>query len=369
MELDLLRPLYDTDTEGPVVSVHMDTSRTDQDADKRLEVTWRDLRRDLVVQGVDESTLGVLDDAVGGSPHIVGPQGESLFAAQGKLLGAFTLSAPPARTRAVVQAVADPLETVLDLDHQVPYVVVALDREGGDIDAYPVGAFDAATSRTYDGSTLHITRVRGGGPSMASYHRRSVNLWTRNAQGVAAEIAEAVSAVDARVVFVGGDPKALGVLRELLPTHRIHVPLVDVSGGRGGEDAEAALRRSVDTELAAASDRIHEQAMEDYREALGRKLAVQGIPAVSDVFAVGNVHTLLLHSDRDADPLKWGTPGDPKLVASSPKALGEHESTAFQAPASSLLLRAATLTDAAFAEILPVAPVDDGCAAILRYGE
>jgi hypothetical protein len=365
MELDLLRPLYDT--ESPVVSVHLDTSRIDQDADKRLEITWRDLRRGLASQGVDEPTLAALDEAVGGSPHIVGRQGESLFATDGRLLAAFTLSEPPAANRAVLAAVADPLETVIDLDHQLPYVVVALDREGGDIDAYPAGAFDPATSRTYDGSTLHITRVRGGGPSMASYHRRSVNLWTENAAAVASEIAEAVKAVGAHVVFVGGDPKALGVLREQLASHRIEAALVDVAGGRGGDDALAALRESVDTHLAAASRRSHEEAMDAYQEAAGRQLGVNGLPAVADAFASGNVRTLLLHADRGADPVKWAARNDPKLIGSSPEALGEHSSTAFEAPASSLFLRAAALTDATFSELLPTTSADDGCAAVLRY--
>ncbi|WP_037606115.1 baeRF2 domain-containing protein [Streptacidiphilus rugosus] len=364
MELDLLRPLYEA--EGPVVSVHLDTSRLDHDADKRLEVTWRDLRRELAAQGADEPSLAALDAAVGGSPHVVGPQGESLFAAGGVLLGAFTLSEPPPRNRAVVRPLADPLETVLDLDHQLPYVVVALDREGGDIDAYPAGAFDAATSRTYDGSTLHISRVRGGGPSMASYHRRSVNLWTQNASGVAAEIAEAAQAVGARVVFVGGDPKALGVLRELLTAQKIDAEVVDVPGGRGGDDALAALREAVDARLAEASRRSHEDAMAAYREALAQQAAVHGLPAVADAFAPGNVRTLLLHADRGADPAKWGAGGDPKLIASSPDALGGH-GPAFEAPASTLLLRAATLTGATFSELLPGTLADDGAAALLRY--
>jgi hypothetical protein len=146
--------------------------------------------------------------------------------------------------------------------------------------------------------------------------------------GVAAETAEAMAAVGAQVVFVGGDPKALGVLRELLPTYRMDVPLVDVSGGRGGEDAEAALRQSVDTELAAASQRIHKQAMDDYREAFGRRLAVRGIPAVADAFAAGNVRTLLLlRADGGAAPSTWGRrPG--RGLSPVPRRVSERRSPA-----------------------------------------
>ncbi|GAA4980685.1 hypothetical protein GCM10025734_83700 [Kitasatospora paranensis] len=231
MDLDLFRPLYTAS--DLVVSVHLDTSREDQDADHRVATGWRALRRDLEQQGADEPTLLVLDGAVGGSPHLVGPQGESLFAADGRMLGAFTLARPPARDRAVVGPVADPLETAFDLDHQLPYVMVALDREGADVDAFPAGALDPATSRTFSGSTLHITRVRAGGANMASYHRRTVNVWTRNAAGVATEIAEACEAVGAALVFVGGDPKATAILREELAGWRGHAEVVEVPGGRG----------------------------------------------------------------------------------------------------------------------------------------
>jgi len=368
MDLDLLRPLYTP--AAATASVHLDTSRLDQDADKRIEVTWRELRGRLSGQGVDEPTLAALDEAVGGSPHVVGPQGESLYAADGRLLGAFTLTSPPAGgSRAVAGPLPDPLETVLDLDHQVPYVVVALDREGGDIDAYPAGAFDPASSRTYDGSTLHITRVRAGGPSMASYHRRSVNLWTENAAGVVAEIAEAVREVGAPLVFVGGDPKALGVLRPECARELPQVELVDVSGGRGGTDALASLREAVDASLAAYTERSHELAMQAVRSALEQETAVHGIPAVADAFTQGNVRALLLTADRSADPLLWGAADDPRLVGSAREALGPHAGEAFEAPAAAVLLRAAALTGARFSELAADFPADDGCVAVLRYGD
>jgi hypothetical protein len=347
--------------------VHLDTSREDEDADKRLELTWRDLRRDLSNQGVDEATLEALDAEVGSSPHIVGQQGESLFAADGRILGVFALSEPPPSSRAVVGPVADPLETVLDLDHEVPYAMVALDRVGGDIEAYPAGAFDPATRRTYDGTTLHLTRVRAGGVSMGSYHRRSRNAWTDNAAGVAAETVEAATSVGADVVFVGGDAKAVPLLREELTALNLDADIVEVAGGRGREDAVAALHEAVEEALAQVSQDQHEEAMATYRDALGTGLAVHGLPAVTGALAEGNVERLLLAADRDAGPLLWAARQDGKLVGSTPQALGLHADAAFQAQAGPLMLRAATAGGAAFSELLPGVDADDGCAAILRY--
>lgn len=369
MELGLLRPLYAAPAPGEVVTVHVDTSREDRAADKRLEITWRDLRRMLEEQGADEPSLLALDTEVGASPHIFGPQGESLFAAGGQVLGAFSLSRPPARNQGVVGPVVDPLETVLDLDHQLGHVVVALDRAGGDIAAFPAGAFDPETHRTYDGTTLHLTRVGAGGVSMASYHRRTANAWSSNAAGVAREVVEAAEQVKAAVVFVGGDPKAVPLLREHLAAAGLNAEVVEVPGGRGGRDAEAALREAVDEALVEASQESHRKMMAAYADALGEGRAVHGIPAVSAAFAEGAVDTLLLSADRGADPLKWAGTADPRLIASAPEGLGAAAEDAFEAKAGPLLLRAATMTDAKFSELLPDTgtPADDGCAAILRF--
>ncbi|GAA2059240.1 Vms1/Ankzf1 family peptidyl-tRNA hydrolase [Catenulispora yoronensis] len=368
MDLTLLRPLYDGGSSAPVVSVHLDTSRDDHDADKRLELTWQALRRELAGQGVDEPTLAALDGEVGASPHIVGPQGESLFAADGRVLGAFALSEPPPRSRAVVGPVPDPLETVLDLDHQVPYAVVALDRVGGDIEAYPAGAYDPATRRTYDGTTLHLTRVRAGGPSMASYHRRSLNAWTDNATGVAEETVQAASDVNASVVFVAGDPKAVPLLREELAALNLDADVVEVAGGRARDDAFAVLREAVDEALAERSRTEHEQMMAAYRDALGQGRAVHGIAAVTEALTQGNVERLLLAADRAPDPARWASAEDQRMVGSAPEALGPHAESAFEAAAGPLLLRAAVAGGAAFSELLPEVPADDGVAAILRFG-
>lgn len=368
MDLGLLRPLYAAPVNAEVVTVHMDTSRADRDAEKRLEIAWRDLRRTLEEQGADEPSLAALDAEADASPHIFGPHGESLFAADGQVLGTFVLSRPPGHNQGVVGPVVDPLETVLDFDHQLAYVVVALDREGGDIDAYPAGAFDPESQRTYDGTSLHLTRVGAGGPSMASYHRRSVNAWTSNAAGVAREVVEAAENVKAALIFVGGDPKAVPLLHEQLAAHgMVEAEVVGVPGGRGGRDALAALRKAVDEALVEASLDSHRKMMAAYSDALGEGRAVHGIPAVSEALANGAVETLLLAADRDADPMKWASAADPRLIASAREGLGAAADDAFEAKAGLLMLRAATATDAAFSELLPGTHADDGCAAILRY--
>ncbi|WP_369044022.1 baeRF2 domain-containing protein [Streptomyces sp. Midd1] len=365
MDLTFLRPVYEVP--GPVVSVHLDTSRKDQDADTRIQVEWRNLRQQLERQGADSQTLDVIEAQVGGAPEVVGPQGESLFAAGGHLLGAYTLAAPPSRNRAVLGPIADAVDTALDYDRQLPHVVVAIDRQGGDIDAYEAGTLDAARSRTYSGSTFHITRVKAGGPSKASYHRRTENVWSANAAGVADEIVAAIEAVDAAVVFVGGDDKATAALREQPALQRADVILVDVSGGRGGGDAQESLRRSVDEALTTVSRRAHEDAFAHYEQSAASGEAVSSIPAVAEALTAGRVHTLMLSAQFPPGLVKWSAASEPLVVASAREALGDKAHEAFEMNAAALLLRAAVLSDADFTEIPGGHDVADGTAALLRF--
>lgn len=361
MDLQFLRPLYEADE--PVASVHLDTSRDVHDADKQIELRWRAARRSLAEQGADEATLDALEEAAGGAPGVPGPQGEALFASGGRLLGAHTMVEPPPSDEAVLWPVPDPLPLMTDRDHQLPHVVVAVDREGADVDGFPAAHHEASFRRTFNGSTLHITRVRAGREAHASYHRRSVNLWSENTAQVAEDIRAAASEVDAAVIVVAGDPKAIGLLREHLaerpPTGRI----VYVEGGRGEEEA---LRESVDAAMREAMEESHRQVLDDLDAQLAGGRALQGIPAVQDALAEGRVETLLMSPDRAADPRLFASRRDPKVLATDRAAFGD-DPTVFEAPAGGLLIRAAVLGDAGFTELLPPAHCTDGVAALLRY--
>jgi hypothetical protein len=383
VDLQFLRDLYKLD--GPVVSVHLDTSREDQDADQRIEVEWRRLRRDLERQGVDEPTLVALDERLVAAPHVIGPQGEALFAHDGTVAQAHVMADPPAANRAVVLPIADPLGLVIDRDHQVPYVVVAVDRAGSDIDAYAVGEHDPVSQHSFSGGTLHITKVRGGGISSGHYHRRTENVWDRHARESAQAVVEAMESVGAELVLVGGDDKAAALLRDHLDGLARAADVRVISGGRADTGALRALRASVDAAVEDAMRRSHEQVIERFTDALRGSAqsdgasesdaapaslhegpAVEGMRAVKEMLAAGRVDVLLLAADRSTDPQLWGSRSDPMIVATDQAGLGA-ASGAFEAPAAALLLRAAAEGGAQFTELLPGTPVQDGVGALLRY--
>lgn len=364
MDLQFLRDLYKLG--GPVASVHLDTSREDQDADKRIELEWRGLRRELEQQGADEATLDALQERLVAAPYVVGLQGEALFAESGRVVQAHVMAAPPTANRAELLPVADPLELVIDRDHRVPYVVVAVDREGADVDAFGVGEHDPVSQHSFNGGTLHISKARAGGVSSAHYHRRTENLWDRNARESAQFVVEAMDAVGAELVLVGGDDKAAALLRDHLDGLSRSADVHTVSGGRADAGAMKSLRASVDQAVETAMRRSHKQVLTRFVDALSMDQAVEGLPAVKEALAEGRVEVLLLAADRSADPRLWASRSHPMLLATDPAGLGAAED-AFEAPAAALLLRAAAESDAQFTELLNGTRADDGVGAILRY--
>ncbi|MGP3941475.1 baeRF2 domain-containing protein [Streptomyces sp. 6N106] len=364
MDLAFLQPLYAGD--ASVVSVHLDTSRGAHDADKQIELRRRGARRSLSEQGAPEADLAVLDDIVGGAPELPGPQGEALFVSAGRLLGAFTLVEPPAADSAQVLPVPDPLGVAIDRDHQLPHVVVAVDREGADVEAYPATGHEPTLRRTFNGSTLHITRVRAGAEAQASYHRRTVNVWTENTGQAVDDVRAAAAAVEAAVVLIAGDPKAVGLLREHLAARPLDAEVVYVEGGRTDASAREGLRASVDAAMHEAMTVRHRAVLERLEAELAGGRALQGIPAVKEALAEGRVETLLLAADRGGDPTLYASRRDPRALGTDSAALGE-DPTAFSAPAAPLLLRSAVLGGASFTEILPPTRCTDGVAALLRY--
>lgn len=364
MDLQFLRPVFDC--HGPVASVHLDTSRGEFDSEKKIELRWKAARRSLTEQGAAEETLVAMDEAVGGAGEVPGPQGEGLFASGSEMLAAHTMAEPPTTSGATFLPVADPLPLAVDRDHQLAHVVVAVDREGADVEAFPAAAHAPSFQRTFNGSMLHITRVRAGDASQASYHRRSVNLWTENTGQVAEDVREAATEVDAAIVLVAGDPKAIGLLREHLERRPPAGRLSYVEGGRTDRSALDGLRTSVDEAMRRAMLESHQRVLAELDEKLAGGQALQGMVPVMDALSAGRVETLLLAADRTGDPDLVGSRRDAMAVVSDPAALPE-DPTTFTAPASALLLRSAVRGNAQFTELLPEMSCTDGVAALLRY--
>lgn len=377
MDLGFLRPLYDSD--APVASVHLDTSRDRTDAGKEIELRWRHLRDELSSLGADKATLDVLEEAVrDGSSRAFGEHGHSLFASQGRLLGSYTLSEPPQQDRALWMPVPDPLPVAVDRGRYLPYVLVALDRVNAKIFSYTGHpATRPASEQEFSGADLRNIEPAGrrGGPgALSGYNGRfdgnnyPLETWHENATRIAQRVREAVAEVDAKVIFVGGDEEAIAYLRDNLGERKLTIPITLVPGGRGGPDAEERLHQSAVEELRDFVIDSHDDIIADYQQKLANDQAVRGTEAILPMLSEARVRTLLLGAGNSGEPQLWGSPDEPILVAKDPGDLDAPDK-AFQAPASALMLRSAMASDAGFAELLDHGHTSTENGAILRFAK
>ncbi|WP_150239905.1 baeRF2 domain-containing protein [Nocardiopsis quinghaiensis] len=374
MDLGFLRPLYESD--APVASVHLDTSRDRTDAGKELELRWRHLREDLSSQGADKTTLDVLEEAVReSSSRAFGDHGQSLFASEGRLLGAYTLSEPPQQNRARLMPVPDPLPLVTDRGRYLPYVLVALDRVNAKVFSYTAKPSTKPVSeQEFSGANLrNIDTMGRGGPGVLSGYNGRFDgkhfpreTWRENASRIAQHVRDAVAEVNAKVIFVGGDEEAIAFLRDNLGERKLTIPIRLVSGGRGGPDAEERLHEAAEEALRDFVIDSHDDVLADYQQKLANDQAVHDVKETLPMLSEARVQTLLLGAERDGEPELWGSPHEPILVADDPANLDDADA-AFRAPASALMLRSALASGAGFSELLDHGHTSEGTCAILRF--
>lgn len=368
MDLGFLEPLYGAN--GPIASVALDTTRTTEDAAHEIALRWRQRREELAGKGADTATLDALEDVAGGTKGIPGPQGEALFAADGEVIGAYTLPRPPRADRATWLPIPDTTDLVAQLDDGICYVVAAVDREGADIYGYPAHSGPShggpTSERHYTGATLHIQKVRGGYYANKIYHRRAEHQWWNNAAGIAEEIEKAVNGINADVVFVGGDERARGKLREHLsnPTQDLLIELA--GGGRADADAMADLRQAVEEGVQTTAAALRSGLVLDYKEDLKRDArATEGLTATIEALRTSQVSTLLLSMEADRPEL-WTAAADPMDLARERDTLFAPEG-AFTAPGNAVLLRAAVASGATFTRLDNPDEAAEGVGATLRF--
>ncbi|MCY9783705.1 hypothetical protein KIK06_07345 [Nocardiopsis sp. EMB25] len=374
MDLGFLRPLYESD--APVASVHLDTSRGTRDADKEIELRWRHLREELASLGTDEATLNVLEEAIGeGDSRAFGAHGQSLFASDGQLLAAHTLTEPPRQDRATWLPIPDVLPVAVDRGRHLPYVLVALDRVNAHVTAYPSSpARKPAEEHDLTGRNLHGIDVmsRGGPGNLGGYNGRfpgkhvAQDMWRENTAKVAEHVRDAVATVDAEVIFVGGDAEAIAYLRDNLAERRLDTPILVVAGGRGGPDAEERLHEAAAEALREFVEQGQEHVAAEYQRKLAHDQAVSGTEPTLPMLSEARVRTLLVGAERDREPQLWGSPNEPVLVGVHSNDMDD-PNTAFRAPASALMLRSAVMSDSGFTELREGGEPSTDIGAILRY--
>ncbi|WBB81176.1 Vms1/Ankzf1 family peptidyl-tRNA hydrolase [Micromonospora sp. WMMD882] len=363
MELSFLRPLYERP--GPWCSVYLDASRDTQDARPALDLRWRALAGQLADQGADPETVAALDRTVRGHDPLTGDYGLAAFAADGRVLLAEYLSAPPAKDLATYGPLPHTMPLVAQRGEEVAWVRVLADRSGADVVAVSAGGVPRR-AHVRGRESYQLRRVKPGGWSQSRYQRAATEAWHRNAGDAAAATAELAERVGAEVVVLAGDVRATGVLAAQLPRKwQDRMVRTDAGARTGGADPAAMEDVTVQTVAEVADRRI--------RETLDR-FGVQedvgaGLAAVVSALRRNQVDTMLIVDDPSSTDELWVGP-QPTDIAADPEQLA---TAAVDRPrrvrADAALLRALVGTGAALTVLgRDEAPdLTDGVGAVLRY--
>ncbi|WP_245159021.1 Vms1/Ankzf1 family peptidyl-tRNA hydrolase [Blastococcus sp. TF02A_35] len=290
-----------------------------------------------------------------------------VVASDGSVVLDQALAAAPLREVAEWSAKPDVLPILRQLPGRVPHIVVLTDRVGADI-TYLGAPGQVEEEQSVEGDSFQIRKFQGGGWAHHRYQHNAENKWVHNAEDVAQHISSMVRRLGPRFVLVAGDIRARQILTDRASDLWSDLVVSMDEGGRAaGADREPVDVR--EAELVAEHEaREIAETVEKVEAAGAHGLSVTGVERVVEALRKGQVETLVLSDEQDADATL--------LVGNGPLELGvnQHDMDALGVhgeivPADRALL-AAAVAGAADVVVVPKAamPGDDvPVAAVLRY--
>lgn len=283
--------------QGPFASVVVRTPSSVSDAAHRLEIRWKNARRDLEDAGASDELLGRFDGLAsqidhghrgGGMAAVVTADAEPLVE---------LLAGDPNKNTARLAAIPTLTAVLASRQAALPHVVAFVDRTGADLAAVSAGSIEDYV--IVEGETTHIHRGQQGGWSQRRYQQRAENRWESNANEVAGALGDLARQVGARLVCVSGDVRAVGFLYDHLPPDL--KPLVEILQEGDSEAVWAAADRSVAALVQQDSDALV-TAVADRRP---HRTATTNISDVLRALSEGRVQTLLVHDDGSDELDAW----------------------------------------------------------------
>jgi hypothetical protein len=365
-ELDDLRPLVAG--LGPFLSAHLPLVPATEEVAEASALRWRAAREGAAAAGAPEPMLAVVDNELGGA-HRWGTGLSVVVAADGDTHVSH-LPVPPPFELVRWEPVPSLTPLIAARQRLQPHVVALVDRVGADLVARRPGggrgdADDDVVSRAVDGEDHPISKVAPGGWSQRRFQQRAEETWHRNMSDVAAELATLAERSGARVVALGGDQRAVGLVSELLPvaTRDLLRPIAATRAADGSTD-------HLDEEVAAAveawTDEQLARTLSLYRQELGQQdRATAGALETLDALREARVGVLLVRLVGNDDRRAW-VGGSPDLVAATPEALtGDGEPRS--APLIDASVAAALATGADVRVVADDDELPEGLGALLRW--
>lgn len=333
---ELVRPL------GDVASIYIGLDARD------LHVRWRALAEALGRQGAPSSVLTAVERLI--TEQRPGMQHLAAFATGGGVAWHRVISLQRVHGDRAAYGRPPLITPLLAWLAQHPaHVIVAIDRQGGDITAVAAGA-EAGVTTTITGPDGGITR---GGPRRGDHpriERRAAQSWRHNAAAVAAVAATALKKVDARLLLVAGQPRIVKLMLEQMP-HGPHVTVEHLPGGRAPDGSGDARHEAVERIVARFSGQAPDTMSGNW---------AWTVTDVLSALACGRVGTLVVADDPADERIAWLGPQQLCTDVAGPGLVSGR--------LVDVAVRAALLTDADVRLAGPQGAGPDGIAALCRFG-
>lgn len=341
----------------PTASVYLRGRRLDIDGAEDLALRVRALRRQLESEGADQRTVAAVGSYASriGTDHAV----HAVFVRDGVVVDEHTMAgaAPFDRARFATPPVIAPV--LRWLFARPPHVIVVTDRAGAEITSVS-GAGGPRFTTTVVGPDDEITAIVPRGWSQPRYQRRVEDAWRHNASAVADAALLAVDQVQAELVLITGDFRAVHLAREALHRRRADLNVRELATSRRSGLAAVVAAAVADDTTARVGELL--QRMRDGGGPGG--LATEGAAETLAALAAGRVDVLIVVDETDDGRLAWC---DAELPCSLPQPQGSD--TAVLGRMVDVAVRAALLSDAQVCVLPdghPLAPAE-GIGAICRY--
>ena len=269
------------------------------------DVAWADAVREASQLGADPATAQALERGAGA---VSGGHAQVVVAANGEAVLAWRLP-PGAGVSSVRVGPLPRLQEVADAAARRPaYVVVLADRDSTDIVTHVVG--DQVPARRFEVGDRPGAQHDPHPDRPPAQHHGERHLTDsepesggqRNAEFIAARVAEAADSVGAHIVLGAGDQHILDAIAAHLP--ETVGPVTAIAGGRAADGLDDHLSAAI----SAALDEITGAAIGAVGDLVAARAegpspaAVRGIKAVAQQLAEQQVAVLLVSADvaRDA---------------------------------------------------------------------
>lgn len=369
MELARLRAVYEHP--GPYLTVHAEVGRGGEDALDQLDARWTSIRHELERHDLGSALVEQVGERLRANTHLGGEVRRTIVASGDEVVFDDVQTAHSMWPETVDVGDLPDLGGWLRIaDQEIPFLLVQVDRIGGDIDYYRALARPGSEHESVEGASYYIRKVPQGDWAQPQFQRGAEELWKKNAREVSDAITKLAGEHRPRAILVAGDVRAVQELTDALEGGDVPVVKLE-SGGRAEGTSDDALWAEVSVVLAALEAHAQKEVADRLAEAAGRESgAAVGTDAVLDALVRQQVDRLVVDLDEAAG--QTVRPGQHEGLV-----LPEPALEADELPADRVVVVAAAALSSSKLSLLPAELIPalagagnaDGVAALLRWSD